>query len=353
LGDAIWEYYHYMNIWGKAKKKKDVNQAWSNMKDAEEKILRVAENALRRGYSIGPSTHLADYTPEPEHTTTTAPLLDCPVVQVLPAFSSINESNIRHAAPVALTGHHDWGEIDERATLEFFKTLNNGRPITFNDLKYDMERYNHEGGPVVIGIHQANGRYVWFVFTRQANGKYAPASGKLNNQTELLNNGNTVQTTDVRYEGQGRFIIREYEGGIKRIFNTSGEPIVAGTNVGLLHKQIDGKQLLYQDWSEDMHYIYDETGKNLFVGKSIEQYDDALVVNTLGGHYAMYNWRGERLELDDVDYFQEINAYNNGGSYYVLRDRRHGYAVMGRGFKRVGGWYSTPDEAHRAWQRGY
>lgn len=102
-----------------------------------------------------------------------------------------------------------------------------------------------------------------------------------------------------------------------------------------------------------MHYIYDETGKNLFVGKSIEQYDDALVVNTLGGHYAMYNWRGERLELDDVDYFQEINAYNNGGSYYVLRDCRHGYAVMGRGFKRVGGWYSTPDEAHRAWQRGY
>lgn len=50
LGDAIRRYWHYQELWGKAKKKKDENEAWSKMKDAEAEILRLAEEALKKGY---------------------------------------------------------------------------------------------------------------------------------------------------------------------------------------------------------------------------------------------------------------------------------------------------------------
>ena len=46
-----------------------------------------------------------------------------------------------------------------------------------------------------------------------------------------------------------------------------------------------------------------------------------------------------------------IKAYNNNGSYYILKDKEKGYAVVGRGFRRVGGWYDTEEEAHQAWRQ--
>ncbi len=49
LGEAIWKYWHYQELWSKAKKKKDETEAWSKMKDAEAEILRVAEEALKKG----------------------------------------------------------------------------------------------------------------------------------------------------------------------------------------------------------------------------------------------------------------------------------------------------------------
>ncbi|MBP5515749.1 MAG: hypothetical protein J6X86_02250 [Bacteroidales bacterium] len=356
LGDAIRKYWHYESIWGKAKKRKESDEAWSKMKDAEEEILKVAKKALKRGYPVTyqkPSTHLADYTPEPEHKNNISePLMDCPTVQLLPQFSSINETNVRYNESVPIADKHEWGMIDEEATLEYFTKINNGRTVSLSDLQYDIERYNHEGGPVALGFHQANGSYVWFVFTKLPNGKYAPATGAINNQTETLINGNKVQTVNVRYEGQGKFLVREYSGGFKQIFNaTTGEAITNGPDVGVLNKAVDGKQLVYTQMN-NFKIIYDEMGNKIVGGNSIELYNDALVMNTLGA-YALYNWRGERLNLDGVDQFVEIKAYNDNelGAFYVLKDMDHGYAVVGKGFRRMGGWYSSFSDAFNAWRK--
>lgn len=355
LGDAIWKYWHYQGIWGKSKKQKESDEAWKQMKDAEAEILALAEKALKRGYPVNyqkPSTHLADYTPETEHASLSEPLMDCPVVKVLPQFSSINESDIRYAESVPITGKHEWGVIDYEATLEYFTRINNGRPISLKDLEYDIERYNHDGGPVVLGFHQANGGTIWFVFTKTPDGKYAPAPGAINNQTETLDNGNKVWTVNVRYEGQGKFLVREYEGGLKQIFNvTTGKAITNGPDVGALNKSVDGKLLVYLQW-KNLYYIYDETGKKIVIGNQVEQYSNALVVNMIG-IYALYNWRGERLSLEGVDQFAEIKAYNDGegGTFYVLKDMSRGYAVVGKGFRRMGGWYGSEADALSAWRR--
>ena len=87
---------------------------------------------------------------------------------------------------------------------------------------------------------------------------------------------------------------------------------------------------------------------------SSKTYNDAIVVmNNIGGekHYTLSNWRGEQLELDGTMWFFDgIKAYNNEGSYYLLKDNEKGYAVIGRGFRRVGEWFDTEEEAHRAWR---
>ena len=64
----------------------------------------------------------------------------------------------------------------------------------------------------------------------------------------------------------------------------------------------------------------------------------------------MYYWCGEELRIDGFKFFDGIKAYNNEGSYYLLKDNEKGYAVIGRGFRRVGEWYDTEEEAHRAWR---
>lgn len=304
------------------------------------------------------STKLKDYTPASERPMVSEPLMDMPLLQPAPLFSSINESNIRYATPTSLTGKHDWGEIDESATLAYFRKINNGRPISFNDLEYDIERYNHEGGPVVIGIHQPNGRYIWFVFFRQSNGKYAPIDDGINRQTALLDDGHgrdvNAQTIDVRYEGQGKFVIREYEGGEKFIYNTSGTIITTGRKVSLLNSTIDGKQMVFSEPEEDggTYRIIDENAHTVASGNYIETYDDAIVqMNVINGNkrYSLSNWHGKELRIDGFKFFDEIKAYNNNGSYYLLKDNEKGYTIVGRGFKRVGGWYDTEEEAHRIW----
>ena len=91
-------------------------------------------------------------------------------------------------------------------------------------------------------------------------------------------------------------------------------------------------------------------------GNHLETYDDAIVQmdNSRDGGkiYSMVNWSGKELRIDGSKFFEEIKAYNNEGSYYILKDKygNKGYAVIGRGFKRVGGWYDTEEEAHRAWR---
>ena len=320
LGEAYREYYHWWDVSLHDKKKKVRDEAYSKMQYAYAKCLRVAEEALRRGYPTtqtpayssssssstptpstsvaqmqiqyecelckarvmaynfndavrlfadnpwvhkptcpkykpkpgqNPSTSLKDYTPAQEHPVVSESLLDMVTCQPTPQFSSINESNIRYDKPMPLTGKHEWGEIDEAATLAYLKKINKGRPTAWKDLEYDIERYNHEGGPVIIGIHQSNGRYFWLVFGKQSNGKYAPVDDSLNRQTEILDDGHgrdvKAQTVDVRYEGQGKFVIREWEGGYKHIYNSSGNIIATGYKVRLMYKMVDGKQLVYKE----------------------------------------------------------------------------------------------------------
>ena len=306
-----------------------------------------------------PSTSLKDYTPASEHPMVSEPLIDMPVCETSPQFSSINESNIRYEKPASLTGKHQWGEIDEAATLAYFKKINHGRPISFQDLKYDIERYNHAGGPVVIGIHQPNGRYSWYVFSRQSNGKFAPVDDNINNQTwwttDRFGRDVKAQTVDVRYEGLGRLVVREYEGGEKFIYNTSGKIITSGRKVSLVQHAVDGKLLVYSEPDEEggSYRIIDENGHSVASGNSIETYNDAIVVmNDIKGEkrFSISNWRGEELRIDGFKFFDGIKAYNNEGSYYLLKDNEKGYAVIGRGFRRVGEWYDTEEEAHRAWR---
>lgn len=343
-------------------------QLWSELKrcinDAWWKKDHPSYTSSSSSTTSQPSTHLADYTPAPEHPMVSKPLIDMPTCQPMPQFSSINESNIRYEKPMALTGKHEWGEIDEAATLAYFKKINKGRPTAWKDLEYDIERYNHEGGPVIIGIHQANGRYLWFVFVRQSNGKYAPVDDGLNRQTEILDDGHgrdvKAQTVDVRYEGQGKFVIREWEGGYKHIYNSSGNIITTGYNVRLMNKMVDGKQLVYSEPDPDDEgghcSIIDENAHTVAFGNHLETYDDAIVQmdNSRDGGkiYSMVNWSGKELRIEGTKFFEEIKAYNNEGSYYILKDKFYnkGYAVIGRGFKRVGGWYETEEEAHRAWR---
>jgi len=119
---------------------------------------------------------------------------------------------------------------------------------------------------------------------------------------------------------------------------------------------VDGKMLVYREPDEEggSYSITDENGHIVALGNSIEAYNDAIVVmNNIGGekHYTLSNWRGEQLELDGTMWFFDgIKAYNNEGSYYLLKDNEKGYAVIGRGFRRVGEWFDTEEEAHRAWR---
>lgn len=367
LGEAISEYLNCERVFGKAKKRKAIEDAWSKMKDAEERILRVAEEALRRGYPVTqtstysstssqPSTHLADYTPASEHPMVSEPLLQSPLVQQAPQFSGINESNITHASFVNFAGRHEWGYIDEAATIEYFNQNFEGGPFTFEDLGYDIERYNHSGGPVVLGARRGDGRIVWIVFVKQPNGKYAPATNSLlNRQTEFVDNyggKREAETIDVRYRGEGSLIVREYEGGYRRVFNARGVLITSGKEVYMFNKLVDGQHMLLRH-DNDGYTIYNEDGETVVSGESIDRYDDALIVgNTIAGEkkYGLCSWRGKQLEVDGVREFQEIKADNFCGSYYVLKDNKKGYALVGDGFKRVGEWYETEVEAHRAWR---
>ena len=368
LGEAIAEYGRCQNALFKAKKRK-ADAAWRKMKDAEERILQVAGEALRRGYPVAqsqpstysststpstPSTHLRDYTPEPEHATTSEPLLQNPVVQQVPQFSGINESNITHADFVNFAGRHEWGEIDEEATIKYFNENFEGGPFTFEDLGYDIERYNHSGGPVVLGARKGDGRTMWIVFVRQPNGKYAPAiNSLLNRHTEYVDNyggKREAATIDVRYRGEGHFIVREYEGGYKRIFNARGDLITSGNEIYLADRSVDGKRMILLHHN-DGYTFYNEDGRSVVSGVSIDRYDNALVVGNITKgekRYSLCNWRGEKMELDGVGDFQKIQAKNFGGVFYVLKDEKRGYALISSDFKRIGGWYETELDADRA-----
>ena len=98
-----------------------------------------------------------------------------------------------------------------------------------------------------------------------------------------------------------------------------------------------------------LNLIIDEDGEVIANGDDIEQYDDAIIVRN-GNNCYLSNWKGNLLEIGNINSFEDIKAYNNQGSYYILKDWDKGYAIIGRGFIRYGDWYDTEEETHRIWK---
>ena len=271
-----------------------------------------------------PSTSLKDYTPAPERPMVSEPLMEMPVRQPAPLFSSINETNIRHEKPVSIIGKHKWGEISEES-LSAFESL--------------------------MGTHKDNGRYQWTVLCQRPDGSYMLISQQELKGGFFYGSQNVGELRDVHFEGQGAYIIAEYTSGYRQVYNNNGEIVRDGYNIKVLGSTVDGKRLLYVGKDEDtlLNLIIDEDGEVIADGDDIEQYDDAIIVRN-GNNCYLSNWKGNLLEIGNINSFEDIKAYNNQGSYYILKDRDKGYAIIGRGFIRYGDWYDTEEEAHRVWR---
>ena len=294
------------------------------------------------------STKLKDYTPASERPKVSEPLMDMPLCQPAPQFSGINETNIRHEKPVDIVGEHVWGEIDLGWLAAYAEELGED----FSN-EFDIERYNHDEGAVILGTHKDNGRYHWTILERLSNGDLRPVSQQ-NLKVGRSGYKNIGELRDVHFEGQGKYIIAEYTSGYRQVYDRKGDFFRDGYNIKVLGGTVDGKSLLYvgEDEQTVAAFIINEDGDVIADGHNITQYDDAYVL--IGDDYPYYNifnWHGEKLSIEGNTGFEEIKAYNNNGSYYILKDKEKGYAVVGRGFRRVGGWYDTEEEAHQAWKQ--
>ena len=295
----------------------------------------------------GPSTKLKDYTPASERPKVSEPLMDMPLCQPAPQFSGINETNIRHEKPVDIVGEHVWGEIDLGWLAAYAEELGED----FSN-EFDIERYNHDEGAVILGTHKDNGRYHWTILERLSNGDLRPVSQQ-NLKVGRSGYKNIGELRDVHFEGQGKYIIAEYTSGYRQVYDRKGDFFRDGYNIKVLGGTVDGKSLLYvgEDEQTVAAFIINEDGDVIADGHNITQYDDAYVL--IGDDYPYYNifnWHGEKLSIEGNTGFEEIKAYKNNGSYYLLKDKDKGYAIVGRGFRRVGNWYKTEEEAHRVWR---
>ena len=293
------------------------------------------------------STKLKDYTPASERPKVSEPLMDMPLCQPAPQFSGINETNIRHEKPVDIVGEHVWGEIDLGWLAAYEEELGED----FSN-EFDIERYKHDEGAVILGTHKDNGRYHWTILERLSNGDLRPVSHQ---SLKVGRSGykNIGELRDVHFEGQGKYIIAEYTSGYRQVYDRKGDFFRDGYNIKVLGGTVDGKSLLYvgEDDQTVAAFIINEDGDVIADGHNITQYDDAYVL--IGDDYPYYNifnWHGEKLSIEGNTGFEEIKAYKNNGSYYLLKDKDKGYAIVGRGFRRVGNWYKTEEEAHRVWR---
>ena len=293
-----------------------------------------------------PSTKLKDYTPAPERPVVSEPLMDMPVRQPAPQFSSINETNIRHEKPVSIIGKHEWGEISEESLAAFESLVGEEIPR-----KFDIERYNHDKRAIILGTHKDNGRYHWTILCSKPNGSMTLISQEELKGGFFYGSQNVGELRDVHFEGQGTFIIAEYTSGYRQVYDKNGKLFRDGYNIKVLGSMVNGKRLLYVGKDEDTltNLIFNEDGEFIVDGGEIIQYDDAIIVRN-GNDYHLSNWKGKQLEIGNVNSFEDIKAYSNQGSYYILKDWDKGYALIGRGFIRYGGWYDTEEEAHRAWK---
>lgn len=382
LGNAYREYYRLWEVSLHGKKKKERDEAWSKMQDAYERAGDIAEQAIKRknsststsSYST-PSTHLSDYTPMPENKPAPQnqpkpePSIQFPIAQQAPSFSSINEESVIHNELMSLEGQHPWGEVDMEAIAAYNKE-HDWEPIP---LKFRYEDYTHKAGhAVVLGspVTDKSGRVTsvaWHIFVKGPNGKYIPAKGLQNQDTRLTTPNRagmkTTRLRDIQMTCEGTFIVKEYEnngGGYYKeiILARTGEIVERGYNISFPSYKVDGKRLILHepDWSRgstirDLYFLKDEDGKIIVHGDKLTFYDDAIIVKSEES-FQLCNWYGESIKVSDGDwkeYFADVKAYNDNGSYYIIETKNHHFAVVGRGFKRIGGLYDTEEEARAAW----
>ena len=351
FGDKKWKKKAYKEalekreqLWSELKRR--INDAWWK-KDHPSNTYSSSSYSSNYSSAQQPSTKLKDYTPATERPVVSEPLMEMTVCQPAPQFSSINETNIRHEKPVSIIGKHEWGEID--GALIGAIESNNDEEIP---MEFDIERYNHDKGTAILGTHMDNGRYHWTILCHLGGGAYTYISQK-ELKEGYSNYKNIGELTDVHFDGQGKYIIAEYTSGYRQVYDCRGEMLREGYNIRVLGSTVDGKRLLYigEDEQTVMSIIFNEDGEVIGNGHTIIQYDDALIDQwDSSSPYQLKNWRGEPLEIDGINGFEEIKAFNNQGSYYLLKDKDKGYALIGRGFIRYGGWYDTEEEAHRVWK---
>ena len=305
--------------------------------------------------STNTSTSLKDYTPAPEKPKPTVgkPIMDRPVMTRVAEYSGINEHKIVYDKLQSIEGEHPWGTVD----MNDFRRAQKGGWGVFAD--YDIERYtNTPKGVVVLGKRQPDGHILWMTLMYDKNsGKYRAYEAE-NEDKDLK--GNTVYLKDIRFEGEGEIIVREYSEGYKKVGNVFGKYIDAGYNIKVLPMKVDGHRIIAhsQDPTRKLDkeiFIYDDTGKKIANGEELEYFDDAIIARSKD-FSTLYNWKGQSIYFDkggwNSNYLDEIQSFTSSrGRYYVIKVKEGKYALIAQDFRQIGGYYSSAQEAHDAWNR--
>lgn len=306
--------------------------------------------------STNTSTSLKDYTPAPEKPKPAVgnPIMARPIMVRTPEHSGINEHSIVYEKLQSIAGEHPWGTVDMNA---FNKSKKGGWGV-FAD--YDIERYtNTPKGVVILGKRQPDGHILWMGLSfDKDSGKYR--AYEIENEEEDRS-GKKVALKDIRFEAEGEILVKEYSDGYKRVTNVFGTYIASGYNIKVLPMKVDGHRIVAhgQDPTRgklaNEIWVYDDTGKRIANGEELEYFDDAIIARSKG-FATLYNWKGQSIYFDKggwtSNYADEIQAFTSDkGRYYVIKVKEGRYALETQDFRPVGGFYSTAQEAHDAWNR--
>jgi len=302
------------------------------------------------------STSLRYYTPAPEKPKPAVgqPIMSCPLASRVPQFSSVNTHNIVYDKLQSVDGEHPWGKVDMDALR---KSIARG----WGDFtEYDIERYsNTPKGVVILGKRIPNGGTKWMrLMYDEKSGKYLAYTSGFETTD---NNGKTVFLQDVRLEAEGRIVVAEYSGGFKSVSNIYGRSIVSGYDVSILPFQVEGNLFISYTTvtrsGSNLTGIYDDQGHKIAYGQQFEYYQDAIIARYNDSKSAtLYNWKGQSIYFDKggwkSNYVDDIRCYNSDkGPYYLIKVKDGQYTIIARGFRQVGGTYSSEDEAHEAMRR--
>ncbi len=318
-----------------------------------------ASSSQKPAGSASSSTSLKDYTPAPEKKKPSVgnPIMPCPLMTQAPLFSGINEHSIVYDKLQSIEGEHPWGTVD----MNHFRRSQKGGWGVFAD--YDIERYtNTPKGVVVLGKRQQDGYILWMtlMFDKDS-GKYFAYEAESEDEDR---SGKKVALKDIRFESEGEVIVREYSEGYKRVTDVFGKSIASGYNIKVLPLKVDGHRIIAHGPDPQVKgslashtFIYDDKGKQIAHGEVLEYYGDAVIARDKKGTKAtIYNWNGQSIHFDmggwQSDTMKDIRCYKSDrGPFYIIKIQEGRYAVFSRGFRQVGGTYSSENEAHEAWER--